>query len=97
MLHKKKKVSQSREDRKLKSFEEQVLSDIADLAQTVKDSKPKEIDLGFFKKAIYGDTSTIAASSDDKMLEAAKELDFERAAFLRDQLKELKEMPDFSN
>ena len=30
-----------------------------------------------------------------EMLEAAQELDFERAAFLRDQLRELKELPEF--
>lgn len=30
-----------------------------------------------------------------EMLEAAESLDFERAAFLRDQLKELKELPEF--
>ncbi len=29
------------------------------------------------------------------MLEAAQALDFERAAFLRDQLRELKELPEF--
>jgi excinuclease ABC subunit B len=33
------------------------------------------------------------AQIEKEMLQAAKELDFERAAYLRDQLKELKELP----
>ena len=32
--------------------------------------------------------------STEEMLEAARSLDFEKAAFLRDQLKELKELPE---
>ena len=36
----------------------------------------------------------LASQIEKEMLEAAKELDFERAAFLRDQLKELKELPE---
>ena len=32
-----------------------------------------------------------------EMLAAAEELDFERAAFLRDQLKELKEIPEIGS
>jgi excinuclease ABC subunit B len=38
----------------------------------------------------------IATQIEAEMLEAAEKLDFERAAFLRDQLKELKEMPQLS-
>jgi len=37
----------------------------------------------------------LANQIEKEMLEAAQELDFERAAFLRDQLKELKELPEF--
>lgn len=40
------------------------------------------------------DKAEMTAQIEKEMLEAAKELDFERAAFLRDQLKELKEMPE---
>ena len=39
------------------------------------------------------DTTELAAQIEKEMLEAAEKLDFERAAFLRDQLKELKELP----
>jgi excinuclease ABC subunit B len=39
------------------------------------------------------DAAEIAAQIEKEMLEAAEKLDFERAAFLRDQLKELKELP----
>ncbi|OHB56021.1 MAG: excinuclease ABC subunit B [Planctomycetes bacterium GWF2_42_9] len=41
------------------------------------------------------DTAQIAAQIEKEMLEAAEKLDFERAAYLRDQLKELQEMPQF--
>ncbi len=37
----------------------------------------------------------MAGQIEKEMLEAAKSLDFERAAFLRDKLKELKELPEF--
>jgi excinuclease ABC subunit B len=37
----------------------------------------------------------LANQIEQEMLEAAQSLDFERAAFLRDQLRELKEMPEF--
>jgi excinuclease ABC subunit B len=36
----------------------------------------------------------LASQIEKEMLEAARSLDFERAAFLRDQLKELKELPE---
>ncbi|MBN1805824.1 MAG: excinuclease ABC subunit UvrB [Sedimentisphaerales bacterium] len=36
----------------------------------------------------------LASQIEEEMLEAARNLDFERAAFLRDQLKELKELPE---
>jgi excinuclease ABC subunit B len=36
----------------------------------------------------------LATQIEKEMLEAARELDFERAAFLRDQLRELKELPE---
>ena len=36
----------------------------------------------------------LASQIEQEMLEAAQNLDFERAAFLRDQLKELKELPE---
>lgn len=39
------------------------------------------------------DAAEIAAQIEKEMLEAAENLDFERAAYLRDQLKELKELP----
>ncbi len=39
------------------------------------------------------DVVQISAQIEKEMLEAAEKLDFERAAYLRDQLKELKEMP----
>jgi excinuclease ABC subunit B len=38
----------------------------------------------------------LADQIEREMFEAAKELDFERAAFLRDQLRELKELPEFA-
>ena len=37
----------------------------------------------------------MASQIEKEMLEAAEQLDFERAAFLRDQLRELKELPEF--
>jgi excinuclease ABC subunit B len=40
------------------------------------------------------DAAEIAAQIEKEMLEAAEKLDFERAAYLRDQLKELKELPE---
>jgi excinuclease ABC subunit B len=36
----------------------------------------------------------LASQIEREMLEAAQSLDFERAAFLRDQLRELKELPE---
>ncbi len=42
------------------------------------------------------DKAQIAAEIEREMLAAAKELDFERAAFLRDQLTELKELPELT-
>ncbi|MDO8302747.1 MAG: excinuclease ABC subunit UvrB [Sedimentisphaerales bacterium] len=42
------------------------------------------------------DRTELAAQIEKEMLEAAEALDFERAAFLRDQLKELKELPEIS-
>jgi len=42
------------------------------------------------------DRVELAAQIEAEMLAAAEKLDFERAAFLRDQLKELKEMPQLS-
>jgi len=46
----------------------------------------------------FGDTEyekvELASQIEKEMLEAAQSLDFERAAFLRDQLKELKELPE---
>jgi excinuclease ABC subunit B len=36
----------------------------------------------------------LASQIETEMLEAAQSLDFERAAFLRDQLRELKELPE---
>jgi excinuclease ABC subunit B len=41
------------------------------------------------------DKVELAAQIEQEMLEAAQSLDFERAAFLRDQLRELKELPEF--
>ena len=41
------------------------------------------------------DKVELASQIEKEMLEAAEALDFERAAFLRDQLKELKELPEF--
>ena len=38
----------------------------------------------------------LAAQIEQEMIEAAQTLDFERAAFLRDQLRELKELPEFA-
>ena len=40
------------------------------------------------------DRTELTAQIEKEMLEAAEALDFERAAFLRDQLKELKELPE---
>ncbi len=40
------------------------------------------------------DRVEMAGQIEKEMLEAAQELDFERAAFLRDQLRELKELPE---
>jgi len=40
------------------------------------------------------DKVQMASQIEQEMLDAAKELDFERAAFLRDQLRELKELPE---
>jgi len=37
----------------------------------------------------------LANQIEKEMLEAAQALDFERAAFLRDQLRQLKELPEF--
>ncbi len=37
----------------------------------------------------------LAGQIEKEMLEAAEALDFERAAFLRDQFRELKELPEF--
>jgi excinuclease ABC subunit B len=46
----------------------------------------------------FGDTEydkvELASQLEQEMLEAAQTLDFERAAFLRDQLRELKELPE---
>ena len=42
------------------------------------------------------DKAQIAADIEKEMLAAARDLDFERAAFLRDQLKELKELPELT-
>jgi excinuclease ABC subunit B len=46
----------------------------------------------------FGDTEydkvELASQLEQEMLEAAQALDFERAAFLRDQLRELKELPE---
>jgi excinuclease UvrABC nuclease subunit len=36
----------------------------------------------------------LASQIEKEMLEAAQSLDFERAAFLRDQLRELRELPE---
>jgi excinuclease ABC subunit B len=46
-----------------------------------------------FKELEY-DKVELASQIEKEMLEAAQELDFERAASLRDQLKELKELPE---
>ena len=43
------------------------------------------------------DRAQIVADIEKEMLAAAKELNFERAAFLRDQLKELKELPELKD
>jgi excinuclease ABC subunit B len=43
------------------------------------------------------DTGEVIAQLEKEMLKAATELDFERAAFLRDQLKELKEVPEIGS
>jgi excinuclease ABC subunit B len=40
------------------------------------------------------DKVEMASAIEQEMLEAAQSLDFERAAFLRDQLRELKELPE---
>lgn len=42
------------------------------------------------------DAAEIAAQIEKEMLDAAEKLDFERAAYLRDQLKELKELPQIT-
>jgi excinuclease ABC subunit B len=42
------------------------------------------------------DKVELAGQIEKEMLEAAETLDFERAAFLRDQLQELKELPEFA-
>ena len=42
------------------------------------------------------DKVELASQIEKEMLEAAQELDFEKAAFLRDQLQELKELPEFA-
>ncbi len=42
------------------------------------------------------DKVELAGQIEKEMLEAAQTLDFERAAFLRDQLRELKELPEFA-
>jgi excinuclease ABC subunit B len=41
------------------------------------------------------DKVELASQIEKEMLEAAESLDFERAAFLRDQLRELKDLPEF--
>jgi len=46
-----------------------------------------------FSQAEY-DAVEMAATIEKEMLQAAKDLDFERAAFLRDQLKEINELPE---
>ncbi|HBG77564.1 MAG TPA: excinuclease ABC subunit B [Phycisphaerales bacterium] len=43
------------------------------------------------------DAAEIVAQLEKEMLDAAEKLDFEKAAFLRDQLKELKELPQIRN
>ena len=43
------------------------------------------------------DIAELAVQLEKEMLEAAEELNFERAAFLRDQLKELKEVPEIGS
>jgi excinuclease ABC subunit B len=43
------------------------------------------------------DAAEITAQIEKEMLDAAEKLDFEKAAFLRDQLKELKELPQIRN
>lgn len=43
------------------------------------------------------DKTELTTQIEKEMLEAAKELDFEKAAMLRDQLKELNEMPEFKS
>ncbi len=43
------------------------------------------------------DKTEMAARLEEEMLAAAEELDFEKAAFLRDQLKELKDMPQLTD
>jgi len=42
------------------------------------------------------DKVELASQIEKEMLEAAAELDFERAAFLRDQLRQLKDLPEFA-
>ncbi len=63
------------------------LSDIVKARQTAREA----VRLG---DAEY-DKVELAAQIEQEMLEAAQALDFERAAFLRDQLRELKELPEF--
>ncbi len=43
------------------------------------------------------DTGEVIAQLEKEMLKAAAELDFERAAFLRDQIKQLKEVPEIGS
>jgi len=43
------------------------------------------------------DAAEIVAQIEEEMLAAAEKLDFEKAAFLRDQLKDLKELPQIRN
>ena len=63
------------------------LSDIVKARQTAREAVR-------FGDAEY-DKVELAAQIEQEMLEAAQALDFERAAFLRDQLRELKELPEF--
>jgi len=48
-----------------------------------------------FSESEY-DNVQLAAEIEKEMYTAAEQLDFERAAFLRDQLKQLKELPEYS-
>ena len=62
------------------------LSDIVKARQTAREAVR-------FSDVEY-DKVELAAQIEQEMLEAAQTLDFERAAFLRDQLRELKELPE---